>query len=245
MLKEERRAMIVKIIDERDFVKNKTLSELTNSTIQTIISDINQLHDEGQIMKVYGGAKSIKSENTKSYERFDEEKENTNANAKDVIAQKAASLINDGDLIFLDTGTSTKKMAKYLENKNVSIVTNGYSIALELMKLNMEVCLVGGTLNPTTHATVGELSLKFLDNFNFDKVFIGMNNLYQDNFYTSNLQEATLKAKVINNSEEAFVLMDSSKFNTKNRIKVDTKKQITLISEQSPSEFNGNFISAK
>lgn len=244
MLKDERRGKILKIINQKDFVKNKTLSELTNSTIQTIITDINELHNEGLIIKVYGGAKS-KNSFKKVHEHFDEEKINVNSDAKNLIAKKAASIIEDGDLIFIDTGTSTKQMIKYLVNKNVSIVTNGFSIALELIELDIEVCLVGGTLIPSTHATAGEFSLKFIDNFYFDKVFIGMNNLDGNNFYTTNSQEAMLKERAIKNSEKSYILMDSSKFNSKNRIKVDIKKETTLVSEKFFSEFKGNILSAK
>ncbi|ATZ17290.1 DeoR family transcriptional regulator [Williamsoniiplasma luminosum] len=244
MLKDERREKIIKIIKEKDFVQNKVLAELTNSTIQTIISDVNELHNEGQIIKVYGGAKSLNSNSKKMQEHFDEEKSRINLGAKDLIAKKAVELIEDGDLIFIDTGTSTKQMIKYLINKNITIVTNGYSIALELIELDFEVCLVGGVIIPSTHATAGELSLKFIDNFYFNKSFIGMNSLDENNFYTTNIKEAMVKERVIKNSEKSFILMDSSKFNSKNKIKVETKNATTLISENTPSEYKGNFIPA-
>ncbi|AOG60444.1 DeoR family transcriptional regulator, fructose operon transcriptional repressor [Spiroplasma helicoides] len=244
MLKDERRQKIVETINDKGFVKNITLAKLTNSTIATIITDVNELHEEGKIIKVYGGAKSLKHQTKPMQEHFDEEKQLINTDSKDRIAKKAVDLIEDGDLVFIDTGSSTKQMIKYLENKNISIVTNGYSIALELIELDFEVCLVGGTIIPSTHATVGELSLKFIDNFYFDKSFIGMNNYDNKNFYTTNIPEAMIKEKVIKNSEKSFILMDSSKFNSKNRVKVETDKNITLICEESPSIFIGNIIVA-
>ncbi|ATZ18398.1 DeoR family transcriptional regulator [Williamsoniiplasma somnilux] len=244
MLKDERRELLVKTINEKGFVKNISLSELTNSTIQTIITDINELHNEGLIIKVYGGAKSVNNSTKQMQEHFEEEKEKVNIDLKDKIAKKAVELIENGDLIFLDTGTSTKQMTKYLASKNVSIVTNGFSIAMELLEQDIEVCLVGGTIIPSTHATAGELSLKFIDNFFFDKVFIGMNNLDNNKFYTTNVKEAMVKERVIKNSEKSFILMDSSKFNSKNRIKIDVKSDTVLISEYAPSDYKGKFISA-
>ncbi|AGR41374.1 DeoR/GlpR family DNA-binding transcription regulator [Spiroplasma taiwanense] len=244
MLKNERREKIINIINEKGFVKNITLSELTNSTIQTIITDVNELHNEGKIIKVYGGAKSLQNSSKRMQEHFDEEKEKVNIEFKDKIARKAAELIENGDLIFIDTGTSTKQMIKYLVNKKISVVTNGYSIALELIEQDMEVCLVGGTIIPSTHATAGELSLKFIDNFYFDKAFVGMNNYDNNEFYTTNIQEAMIKEKVIKNSEQSYILMDPTKFYSKNRIKVDVKKETALISKESPSDFKGKFIYA-
>ncbi|QBQ07861.1 DeoR family transcriptional regulator, fructose operon transcriptional repressor [Spiroplasma gladiatoris] len=244
MLKDERRQKIVDIINEKGFVKNITLAKITSSTIATIITDVNELHEEGKIIKVYGGAKSLKVHSKPMQERFDEEKQLINIDSKNQIAKKAAELIEDGELIFIDTGSSTQQMIKHLENKKISIVTNGYSIALELIELDFEVCLIGGTIIPSTHATVGELSLKFIDSFYFDKSFIGMNSLEDNNFYTTNVQEAMIKEKVIKNSQNSFILMDSSKFNFKNRIKVDIDKNSTLISEESPSNYKGKLILA-
>ncbi|AUB31718.1 DeoR/GlpR family DNA-binding transcription regulator [Spiroplasma floricola] len=242
MLKDERRELIVELLNKNGFMKNITLSELTNSTIQTIIMDINELQLEGRLIKVYGGARSISNNQQTIREYFDEEKESLNIEAKNQIASFASTLIEENDLIFIDTGTTTKKMINYLIGKNIQVVTNGYSIALELLENDISVCLVGGTIIPTTHATAGELALKFLDNFNFDKAFLGMNNLYKNDFYTTNIEEAMIKEKVIKNSLRSYILMDSSKFNSKNKIKVDVEKETYLISENLPLSYEKKYI---
>ncbi|ALD66566.1 DeoR/GlpR family DNA-binding transcription regulator [Spiroplasma cantharicola] len=236
MLKDERRNLIVELIDKQGFMKNITLSEMTDSTIQTIIMDIKELHQQKRLIKVYGGAKSLNN-NQKMIlrESFDEEKASLNIDFKNKIGQLAANLIEDGDLIFIDTGTTTKHMIKFLIGKQVEVVTNGYSIALELLENDITVCLVGGTIIPSTHATAGELALKFLDNFYFDKAFIGMNNLYKNEFYTTNIEEAMIKEKVFKNCEKSYILMDSTKFESRNRIKVEVSKETILISENFPS----------
>ncbi|WP_342259088.1 DeoR/GlpR family DNA-binding transcription regulator [Spiroplasma endosymbiont of Dioctria linearis] len=237
MLKDERRKLIVELIDKQGFMKNITLSEMTDSTIQTIIMDIKDLDQEGRLIKVYGGGKSINSnQKVASRESFDEEKASLNINAKNKIGEVAASLIEDGDLIFIDTGTTTKQMIKFLIGKQIEVVTNGYSIALELLENDISVCLVGGTIITSTHATAGELALKFLDNFYFDKSFVGMNSLYGRDFYTTNIEEAMIKEKVFKNSAKSYVLMDSTKFESRNRIKVEVSKETVLISENFPSK---------
>ncbi len=244
MLKEERWAKILELVDTRGFVKNNELARLTDSTIQTIISDINSLDKENRVIKVYGGAKSIFEHKT-NRESFDEEKINLNSFEKDLIAKTAADLVEEKDYIFLDTGTSTKKLIKYLADKDIKIVTNGYSIALELMEQDIEVCLVGGTIIPSTHATAGVLSLKFLENFYFDKAFIGINNVDKEGMYTTNIEEAMIKEKVIKCSKKAFILCDSSKYGKKNSVKVVTQENTTIISEKAPKFDLNNIIIAK
>ncbi|ADK69552.1 DeoR/GlpR family DNA-binding transcription regulator [Mycoplasma mycoides subsp. mycoides] len=241
MLKDQRRQKILEIVNEKDFVTNRQLAKLLSSTIQTIISDISELDKGKKLYKVYGGAKSANSL-AKRYELFDEEKQHINIDIKDLIAQKASEYVSNGDLIFLDTGTTTKQMIKYLINKKIIVVTNGYSIALKLVEQDIEVILLGGSINPSTHATIGELALKNLDNFYFDKVFIGMNNLSSQHFYTTNIKEALIKEKAIKNSDKSFILMDSSKFGSKNVIKVDVLKETILISDKDTDEYKGLII---
>ncbi|XP_035205631.1 uncharacterized HTH-type transcriptional regulator FruR-like [Stegodyphus dumicola] len=202
---------------------------------------------EKKLIKVYGGGKSLLLSLENTREHWEEEKDKININLKNQIAREAINLIKDGDLIYLDIGTTTKQMIKYLNiyNKNLSIITNGYSIALELIEQDIDVCLLGGKLIPSTHAIVGELSLKFVDNFYFDKAFIGMNNFIDNHFYTTNIEEAILKEKIIQNSKRYFILMDSSKFDKKNKIKVELKGKQTLISDEMPNNFNGEFIKAQ
>ncbi|WP_339023129.1 DeoR/GlpR family DNA-binding transcription regulator [Spiroplasma endosymbiont of Crioceris asparagi] len=245
MLKEERHKIILELVNQNNFVKNIDILHHTNATIQTIIADINYLHLKKKLIKVYGGAKSLKTE-FKNYESFDEEKKSKNILNKIKIAKAAANLIEDNDLIFIDTGTTTAELIPFLKDKNVQVVTNGYSNALLLLEQGIEnVCLIGGTIIPTTHAIAGEAALKFLNNFHFDKAFIGMNNLNNNEFYTTNLQEALIKEKVILNSEIACILMDVSKFNSKNKIIVNVEKNIVLISDVKPSDYSKKFILAK
>lgn len=246
MLRDERREFIIKIVGERGFVKNLTLAEMTESTIQTIITDVSELNELGKIIKVYGGAKAVSSEKTFS-EPFEEEKLSLNLEAKAQIASTAAQQISDDDLVFIDTGTSTGYMVKnIILNKNAHYVTNGYSIAKHLMEQGLKVLIVGGEIIPSTHAIVGELAIKFLDNFNFTKSFLGMNSLEASYLYTTNVAEGVIKEKVIYNSEQTFILMDSSKFDQKNKIKVNwTGKKVALISDQIPKDFTGEIILAK
>ncbi|ARU90979.1 DeoR family transcriptional regulator [Spiroplasma clarkii] len=246
MLRDERRELIVKIVKEKGFVKNLTLAELTDSTIQTIITDVNELNDLGKIVKVYGGAKVI--EKAKDFsEPFEEEKLKLNLDLKEKIARQAASQIQDGDLVFIDTGTTTGYMVKnVILNKNATYVTNGYSIARHLMEQDLKLYIIGGEIMLSTHAIVGELALKYISSFNFNKAFIGMNG-YEDNaLYTTNVKEAAIKEKVISSSKTTYVLLDSSKVNKKNKVQVDVNKnEVIIICDQPILNANLKVIEAK
>jgi len=226
MLKEERRVKILNFVNKNGYVRNNVLSEKFNATIQTIISDINYLSSTDQVIKVYGG---VKSKITLSIELTEEEKSNLNVKAKEDIALKAVNFVEDGDCIFLDTGTTTIKMCEHLFNKNITIVTNGYLIAKELLELGIPFTLIGGQIRPSTVAIVGSLALSTIENFHFDKAFIGINGIDDENLYTTQIDEAILKKYVIKNSTKIFVLADNTKFNKTSSVIVDKKDKVEII----------------
>jgi DeoR family fructose operon transcriptional repressor len=226
MLREERQVKILNFVNQQGYVSNNALAEKFGTTIQTIINDIKYLSNTNQVIKVYGG---VKSKMMHSIELSEAEKVNLNIQEKKAIAFKAASLIADHDCIFLDTGTTTIKMCQYLVKKNLTIVTNGYLIAKELLELGIPFTLIGGEIRPSTVAIVGSLALKTINQFHFDKAFLGINAIDEQNLYTTQIDEAILKNQVIKNSTKTFVLADQSKFNQTSRIIVEKKNKVEII----------------
>nr|WP_281267732.1 DeoR/GlpR family DNA-binding transcription regulator [Spiroplasma alleghenense] len=219
-------------MNERGYVKNNEMAILVDATIPTIIGDINHLESEKLVIKVYGGAKSINSTGFNEYS--DEEKVHLNSSQKELIAKTAAELVQNGELIFIDTGTTTNKMLKHLVNKQITIVTNGYSNAKDLIELGIKFYIVGGEIRPQTRAIVGSLATDFIDNFSFDKAFIGANGVVDEKIYTTHVEEAIFKKKIIKCSHETFVLADSSKINKSAPILIDNLDKTTLITDGTP-----------
>ncbi len=164
---------------------------------------------EGILRRVHGGAESL---HNLQREESVSEKSIKNLQEKERIGRYAAHLVNDGDVIFLDAGTSTSFVIPYLHSKDITVVTNSIRHAAELMNRHIHTIIIGGQIKDSTEAVVGEMAMEQLSAMNFNKAFIGMNGVDKGYFTTPDMAEAHIKRLVIENASESFVLVDHSKF---------------------------------
>ena len=146
MLAEERMAIILEIINEQKAVKLSQLCEMLDASISTVRRDINSLADMGKIVKVHGGAMAL-DDNFSFIEHNVEEKLALFTEEKIAIAKYAASLIEYGDFVYIDAGTTTEKMIDFIPQKDVSFVTNGFTHAKNLHKEALKFIFLAERLN--------------------------------------------------------------------------------------------------
>ena len=212
MLTEERHSMIIKAVNERASVTIAELSEILNVSASTVKRDLIILANEGKIIKVRGGAMS-KNDSFSSVEKNVEEKSAICTEEKNLIAGYAAKLIEKGDFVFLDAGTTTEKMIDHLTVRDVTFVTNGFIHAKKLAVKGYKVFITGGEIKASTEAIVGAECVLTLKNYNFTKCFMGTNGIsLTAGFTTPDVNEAKVKAAAIDSSREVYVLADHSKF---------------------------------
>lgn len=123
MIASERVQRIVEITNEKGFVSTKELSQILNVTEMTIRRDCEDLENQGLLIKVHGGTKSINQNlilSPQDEKKMSERKDIHNVE-KEKICQKAASFVKDGDCVFLDGGTSLVPMIKYLKGKKLKL----------------------------------------------------------------------------------------------------------------------------
>lgn len=148
-----------------------------------------------------------------SYEPSLVEKESTMVEEKKAIGAYAASLIEEGDTVVIDAGTTTIHIVRNLQINKGKIVTNFLKAALEIpYKPDIEVLLTGGTLRFSTQALVGPVAENFLEHIKVDKAFVGTNGITLDGFSTPNVLEAATKRAMVKCAEKVFVVSDSTKF---------------------------------
>lgn len=176
MLTEERHSMIIKAVNERASVTIAELSEILNVSASTVKRDLIILANEGKIIKVRGGAMS-KNDSFSSVEKNVEEKSAICTEEKNSIAGYAAKLIEKGDFVFLDAGTTTEKMIDHLTVRDVTFVTNGFIHAKKLAVKGYKVFITGGEIKASTEAIVGAECVLTLKNYNFTKCFMGTNGI--------------------------------------------------------------------
>jgi DeoR family transcriptional regulator, fructose operon transcriptional repressor len=160
------------------------------------------------------------------------EKSSKNLQAKRQIAQFAGGLVEEGNCIYLDAGSTIYEMIPFLPD-NIVVVTNGLSHANELLEKNIKTFLIGGYAKPTTKALIGRGALDSLEHYRFDKCFMGVNGIHSQFGYTTpDPEEAMVKQLAISLSSEAYVVADESKFSEVAFAKITDLHLATIITNE-------------
>lgn len=237
MLTEERHNLILEFLEKKGIAKINELVEITNTSESTIRRDLTILEKINVLKRIHGGATLPRGRLTElSYQ----EKEVQSINEKRSIAEFTASLIEEGDSIYLDAGTSTFEMIQYIDKKNIVVVTNGLKHINALIERNINAYILGGKVKIITKAVVGSDALKHLQKFRFDKCFLGINAIHIECGYTTpDSEEAILKETAIKHSRQTFVLADESKFGEVSFVKVADLNEAIIITNSKMEDYEG------
>lgn len=211
----ERRALILKMLEHKEEVFVGELSKKFHTSEVTIRKDLSALQQRNLVIRTRGGAIRRPIENLNEDTAISQ-KSMFNFQEKDRIGKAAAELIQDGDHIMLDSGTTTFCIARHLDKfKNLTILTNAMNIAVELMKYQrFNVIILGGHLRINSHSSVGPLAISALRNFSNYKLFLGVDSFSLENgVSTPNMEEALLNQQMIQNAKDVIAVFDASKFN--------------------------------
>jgi DeoR family fructose operon transcriptional repressor len=212
---EERKAKILLLLKENSKLLVPDLCKIFNVSPATIRNDLRDLAQENKLRRTHGGAIPI---GKTSFEPTYADKELVFENEKKRIALCAADLVEDGDTIAIDSGSTTLEFAKCLvekEKKRLTIVLNDIKIASCLEKIpDANIILLAGSLRHGYQCTVGPLALATLRGLNVDKAFMGTNALSSTKVFTTpDINQAEVKKCMIQIASETIMLCDSSKFN--------------------------------
>lgn len=213
MLADERRNAIVSYIDEHNTATVQELVEAINASAATIRRDLLLLQNENRIAKVFGGATSLSFKGINAIEPSVAEKAMRNTKEKEMIAIYAASLIQDDDFVFIDSGTTTLALVDHITNVNAKYVTNGIVHAKRMIERGLSTTIIGGRIKPVTEAVIGSYSVEALSRFHFTKAFMGTNGISEmAGFSTPDVDEALVKAEAVKRSLRPYILADHTKF---------------------------------
>ena len=232
MLTEERHSIIIDTVNRKKNVELNELCELLDTSESTVRRDLSILHDKGALVKVRGGAIAVDDSFT-SLEQNVDEKAVLFVREKEAIARYAASLIEDGDFVFIDAGTTTEKMIDFIPARQVTFVTNAFVHAKRLAQKGFKVFLPAGEIKLSTEAIIGASCVLSLAQYNFTKCFMGVNGIsVTGGFSTPDPNEASVKAAVINNSHTAYILADHSKFDKTSSVKFAYLNKCRIITDR-------------
>lgn len=224
-----RQEQILKYFEGRDVVFMKELAETLNISLSTIRRDLQVLEKEGAVVTMRGGAVRA---NREDYDAPVAAKKMVHTQEKDVIARKAAALVKEGDHIYIDSGTTTVSMMKYLVGKKITVVTSSTQLLEYIPAKNVKCILLGGEVQEDLQSVIGSLTEKMIQTMYFDKAFLGANGYVPDEgIYTYDPMEARKKEIVIENSGQVYMLMDTSKKGKRAFSKVCNFDECLLITE--------------
>lgn len=159
-----------------------------------------------------------------------------NVQEKKAIARFAKSLVEPGDSIFIDAGTTNELLIERLDQENLTVVTNSINHASKLVDKGITTTIIGGYVKHSTNASIGNIALEQIRQLNFDKAFIGMNGIDEHYLTTPDIEEAVIKRTVIENAQQTFVLADDSKINQISFAKVAPIDTVTIVTNPSGSD---------
>ena len=237
MLTQERRDLIVSYINDNNAVTVAELMKKFDASAATIRRDLSVLHDEKKILKVFGGATSIISGDVTTFEPSVSVKASLNKDEKDAISRYAASLIYDDDFVYIDSGTTTLEMIKYIENTKAKYITNGIVHAKKLLEKGLSTMIIGGRCKASTEAIIGPDCIEGISKYHFTKAFMGTNGISIPAGYTTpDVDEALVKQEAVKHAYISYVLADHTKFGQVSSVTFADISNCCIITDKEPSK---------
>jgi DeoR family transcriptional regulator of aga operon len=212
MLNEERRRAILESVNRDGRALVGELARQFDTSEVTIRKDLEILHANGLLHRTHGGA--LPSRETALSDPTLREKERLHRKEKNRIAQAAAAMTREGQVVVLDSGSTTAAIARALRQfHNLTVITNSVTIAAELAGTDVEVILTGGTLRKNSFSLVGPIAEDTLRRLNADILFLGVDGLdVRYGLSTPNLLEAKVNRIMVEVSKKVVAVCDASKF---------------------------------
>ncbi len=206
-----RQNRIKEYIEQKNVVTIRDLQKLLPEvSLMTIHRDLDALEEAGIIVKFRGGARSVRHEGDPDFNA----RMRDNTPGKLLIAKKAVELIQPHSSIFLDASTTNLALAQTLPDINLSILTTGPSIVLELCRLhNPVVTMCCGRINRNNLAVSGHNTLEMLEKINIDLAFVGVSGCSVDAGFTCGTESDMLvKRMVIQKARTSVMVCTQEKF---------------------------------
>jgi DeoR/GlpR family transcriptional regulator of sugar metabolism len=240
MLAEERRALLLNKLRDDGYIQVADLAKEFNISSATIRRDLILLEKEGLCIRKRGGA--VRSTQGVTLELPYDVKKHRNSDLKNNIAKEALKLVENGDTILLDAGSTTYALASQLHTKErLTVVTHDLNIAVKLAanpKINL-IC-TGGVARANVFTLQGTQVVDYIRNLKVDKSFIGADAVHADGTISNvNIEEVPIKQALIQAGTQVILLTDSSKFGITGFAKVCDVSELNYVitDKDVPPEF--------
>ena len=207
MLVDQRRGNILKTIELRGFASLQELVDQLGASESTVRRDLEHLDRIGQIRRTRGGAAYV----GESLTTFDDRRGRA-VGEKQEIGRKAAELVEPGETVFLDGGTTTLEVARHLAGKSLQVVTNSLPIVNLLVGApDIELLFLGGYLYPKTGVALGSLTVAAVRQVHARRLFMSTGGITAGGLFNSNSLLVESERQMMDSADEVIVVADSSK----------------------------------
>lgn len=209
-MKENRIIAMEKYIAEKKKCSMEELTKHFNVSMMTVRNDIKMLVERGSVKKVYGG---VEVKDTAPFSTF-ETRSMENLDVKEAIARCAAEEIENDDIIFVDSGTTTMHIVKYIDSdKKVTIITHNFNAASQAIEMeNITLIMLPGILDRKTNSFMDVRTPEILRQYNISKAFLATSCITpQGSLGNGSSLECSIKSQALKSSVKRYVLADDSK----------------------------------
>ncbi len=221
----ERENKILEMLIENYNLSVTGMSEALGVSAVTVRSDLSSMEEKGFILRNRGGALPVFHNEILQSQRQKQEEKNR-------IAKAAADMVEEGDAIMVDDGTTTSLVLKYLMGKrNIHVVTNS-TLALSYARVNptLHLTIVGGEFKPSSESLVGPVSLTQLERYHVKYAFVGTGGFSLETGMTTHMEEAAEIIKVMaRQSSQTVLLADSGKYGRSGFVKIMPLTEVDMI----------------
>jgi DeoR family fructose operon transcriptional repressor len=189
-------------VDIRQLAAGMQVAEIT------IRRDLNRLAADGLLYRTHGGA--LKVDPSTPPHPF-ANKTAVNIKAKEAIARRAAAEIKEGDIIFMDCGSTVFHLCPFIKNKKIRVITNSIPVVFQLLDSQVSINIIGGEFDAERQAIHGKMAEYHIGKYHATKAFLGVDGLSARGLFANSEKEATLTLALAANSTANFLLCDASK----------------------------------
>ncbi len=236
MFAEERHKKLLSILGMKGEMTVPEIEAELRVSPATVRRDLTLLERLGKIIRTHGGAMHPSvSEGEITYQQ----RAMVNINAKEQIAQIAASYVKPGSTVYLDAGTTCQALARLVrDQKGLTIFTNSLPLLSLARNNGAKICVPGGELRIPSLSLVGSIAIDWLENIHFDIAFIGASGLHKsEGASVPSFEEASMKQAAMQRAECSILLADFSKWNVPQAVLFGKWHQFnTYITDQKPDK---------
>ncbi|MEB6336046.1 DeoR/GlpR family DNA-binding transcription regulator [Serratia rhizosphaerae] len=219
-----RQQSILQWVNERRRISVSELARASGVSEVTIRQDLNLLEKRSYLKRIHGAAVALESDDVDA-------RMMSNFVLKQQLARYAASQVNDGETIFIESGSANALLARYLaERRHITLITVSHYIAQLLKESDCEVIVLGGMYQKQSETVVGPLTRLCIQQVHFSKAFIGIDGYHADTGFTGrDMMRADVVNAVLAKGVENIVLTDASKFGQIQPNPLATPQQISRV----------------